>query len=522
MINIIAQEKLSQSLESAHPQNDVWYLSTHPKWGNVDNGCQKITQMVKKSGNRTLSKMSQDLLDVAAFLYTADKLIVRNPWVRDLHFVIPVRMMESWDECRDLLVETIARLSGDNISFDFTQYVTPPDDEGRMLLEHTSSKNISSQEEDAIIRHKDCIALFSGGLDSFAGLVKLKMVDGRDPLLVSHSPGPIGGVQRNLLKNFLEFSGNQQINDDVLLQCALGPRRNNPYLPVTKPSLGYCNTEGERRGKMENSQRMRSFLHLSLGVVVAQQLSLSDIYIIDNGILSINLPLVPCRAGSRSTRSTDPLFLKLYQALVSKLYGIKLDIQNPFIFKTKSQIIDLLKDQGQDKFIKDTVSCWAYPRGLKGLKKDMHNFDRPVTHCGYCLPCLIRRMAILTCSLSKYDAGYARDVLANFGEAQYQPGEPDYSKTEHFRDLLYFCARISNIQEEVTKVAKQTGRDINVIERARFLTDFPELSLLSSTVQIKGVNNPLQEAIDMYKRFSKEILDVVQANGDNVVKAWMK
>jgi hypothetical protein len=210
--------------------------------------------------------------------------------------------------------------------------------------------------------------------------------------------------------------------------------------------------------------------------------------------------------------------------------------------------VNLLKDQGQEKLIKDTISCWAYPRGLGGLQPgaknkesdeskaslpkteitrgegglqpEAKNSDKLVTHCGYCLPCLIRRMAILSCGLEEYDASYARDIMAHFGEVQYQPGGPDYSKTEHFRDLLYFCTRISNIQVEMSKFAKQSKLDVKVFERTRFLMEYPELSLITGNVEMKGVNNPLQEVIDMYKQFSKEVLDTVQDNGDDSLKEW--
>jgi hypothetical protein len=119
MSNIIAQERLSPCRKSAHPEPNVWYLSTHQKWGNVDNGYPKIVQFLKKNGNQVLPKISQDLLDVAAFLYTADKLVIRRPWVRDLHFEIPVFEKDLWDNYQNLLVKTLSRLSGDNFTFEF-------------------------------------------------------------------------------------------------------------------------------------------------------------------------------------------------------------------------------------------------------------------------------------------------------------------------------------------------------------------------------------------------------------------
>jgi hypothetical protein len=270
-------------------------------------------------------------------------------------------------------------------------------------------------------------------------------------------------------------------------QIKLGPRpRKGTVAPVKS---------------QENSQRMRSFLHLALGTVVAQELGLPELYIVDNGIMSINLPLVPCRAGSRSTRSTDPLFLGLYQELVSHLYsGQRLAIVNPFLFKTKKDIVKILEELDSCDVIKDTVSCWAYPLGLRSLKRN----GEKLSHCGYCLPCLVRRIAVLSCDLEKFDAGYSKDVIRQFGEFR-TTNQRDYVKTVHLRDLLYFCSRIKNLP------------------RAAFLREYPELALVGSgPLPDDAKGNSVQMAIDIYKKFAEEVLEVIQEDERaGALRTWM-
>ena len=50
-----------------------------------------------------------------------------------------------------------------------------------------------------------------------------------------------------------------------------------------------------------------------------------DLYVPENGVISLNIPLTVMRLGSLSTRTTHPYFMGLMQNL---LYGLGLDCYN--------------------------------------------------------------------------------------------------------------------------------------------------------------------------------------------------
>src|SRR6185369_8544649 len=59
----------------------------------------------------------------------------------------------------------------------------------------------------------------------------------------------------------------------------------------------------------ESSHRSRSFLFMSFAAVATVARGLNDIFICENGVLALNVPLSEARKGSRSTRHAHPLYL---------------------------------------------------------------------------------------------------------------------------------------------------------------------------------------------------------------------
>ena len=99
----------------------------------------------------------------------------------------------------------------------------------------------------------------------------------------------------------------------------------------------------------------------------------------ENGVIAINAPLTHRRIGAASTRTTHPHYLQSLRRCFNAV-GIKADIHNPFVFKTKGEMI--IKSSHRtllDPLIPNTVSCGHFKRNWK--------------QCGRCLPCLIRRSA---------------------------------------------------------------------------------------------------------------------------------
>ncbi len=100
-------------------------------YGNEDE--HKITLEIdelRKELFKEVPSRFRDLLDIAAYVYTADQAIVRGArdcdtfgsnWRRDLRFHVPVRDLDFWrsDRVHDCLTKTIGFLSDDQYAFDF-------------------------------------------------------------------------------------------------------------------------------------------------------------------------------------------------------------------------------------------------------------------------------------------------------------------------------------------------------------------------------------------------------------------
>ena len=131
-----------------------------------------------------------DLLEIAGYIYAADRLISRGPrdaveyhgWSRRLHFIVRVRDFNFWNDpaVQHKLADALVFMTGDK-EYKFTiqsGHSTPPtsmfDDPGIDLPE---DGNVS-------------VMLFSGGLDSLAGAIEL-LEDSKDVIcLVSHQSQP--------------------------------------------------------------------------------------------------------------------------------------------------------------------------------------------------------------------------------------------------------------------------------------------------------------------------------------------
>jgi len=137
----------------------------------------------------------------------------------------------------------------------------------------------------------------------------------------------------------------------------------------------------------ENSTRGRSFLFFALGVFAGTGLDKAFILRVpENGLIALNVPLDPLRLGSNSTRTTHPYYMARWNELLAEL-GINGCIENPYWDKTKGEMALSCGNQALlTRLAPDSLSCSSPTKGRwQGLG---------IEHCGYCLPCLIRRAAL--------------------------------------------------------------------------------------------------------------------------------
>jgi 7-cyano-7-deazaguanine synthase in queuosine biosynthesis len=310
-----------------------------------------------------------DLLSLALSVICADTAVRRNDspdgWTRQIELKVAVSDPNFWSSYAGLIENQLKFLTTDIWQLQFVGDGLYPE-----------SPKLPAMPDEG------CVTLLSGGLDSFVGAIDLvgddkkayavSQVSTGDKHSQSSLASKIGGGLRHL-----------QLNHNVK-----------------------CFDERER------SQRARSLIFLAYGVLAATALKdykdgkTIDLYVCENGFISINPPLTAARLGSLSTRTTHPIFISMFQELLD-VAGLQITVRNPYQFKTKGDMLRECRDQPfLAKHAAATTSCGRYAR---------NHFE----HCGRCLPCLIRRAAFRAWGkkdktpyvyhdLSKNDARHAR------------------------------------------------------------------------------------------------------------------
>jgi hypothetical protein len=152
----------------------------------------------------------------------------------------------------------------------------------------------------------------------------------------------------------------------------------------------------------EPTQRTRSFLYSALGTVVAQSVRAGGVRFFENGIVSLNLPVADEAIRARASRTTHPVALQLLKSLCAAVTERNFDIDNPYIFKTKTDVVTILLTNKAAHLIPYTCSC-------------AHLMFKSKTqwHCGSCSQCIDRRFAITAAGLLAYDSDldYVSDVF---------------------------------------------------------------------------------------------------------------
>ncbi|MFA4996406.1 MAG: Qat anti-phage system QueC-like protein QatC [Patescibacteria group bacterium] len=296
--------------------------------------------------------MLVDLYRLASAVYIADKRVPRNKsydgWTRDIFIQLPVSDLNLWQKNIETINKLCSFLTGDHWKIAFTKdQSTPPNkDESVAKKGHSLNANAAS--------------LFSGGLDSFIGTADHLNSSSSLALIAHYDHGITSKIQENVFNKLKDHYKPKELE---LIQF---------FIQVKQVQ--------------ENTTRSRSFLFLSLGTLVAASTSVKNLIVPENGFISLNVPLTYGRFGSLSTKTTHPYSLKLFNNLLKDL-GINVNVIDPYQFKTKGEMIADSKDIELIKAVgAETMSCAHATAG----RWDGHS---PNKHCGYCLPCLIRRAA---------------------------------------------------------------------------------------------------------------------------------
>ena len=307
------------------------------------------------------SPRAWDFLSIALSVIAADEGCTRNAsadgWTRDINLSVAVTDPAFWRGRQEILQDALGFLSTDRWAIEFVgnglQPAPPPQ---------------------AAPRPEECVCLLSGGLDSLIGALDLK-AQGRRSLLVSQIAKGDKKTQREL--------GRMIAGDGMHLQLN----------HTARPPPGFS----------ERSQRSRSIIFIAYGVLAATCLSAYrdggtvDLYVPENGFISLNVPLTPLRMASHSTRTTHPVFMRRLQDLIDAA-DLRVRLVNPYILKTKGEMLSECADRSfLLRHAGETTSCGRYARTA-------------FTQCGRCVPCLIRRASFYAAGIPDATPAYKYDI----------------------------------------------------------------------------------------------------------------
>jgi len=331
---------------------------------------ERVLAGIRDTCGRLPGSGAVDVLHLAMAVYAADMLIPRSTasdrWTREFVLHLPVTDRAAWESARDILERGISFLTGDCWSLCLRE--EPADHE----VEPTTAESLDVGGVDAVV-------LCSGGLDSLAGAIT-RATGGERIALVGHYGG----------------GSTPKFQHDVMdaLCAAPGIDLKRHSFHVLPPQMS---------GEGEDTMRSRSLLFLGLGLAVADAYGAGvPVVVPENGLIGLNVPLTGPRMGSASTRTTHPHFISCVSAALGTI-GVSHEIVLPYRFKTKGEMLleadsDLLR-----KIMPLSMSC-SHP------EQSRWEGESPGQHCGYCLPCMIRRAAVVHAGLSDFDAPYTHDA----------------------------------------------------------------------------------------------------------------
>lgn len=306
------------------------------------------------------SEVGLDLLILAELVFAADTRLSRqtesqDSWTRQIRLVVPVSNVPLWVSTTQTITKMLRFLTGDLWEVDF---ISRPDGQSTLLSERPANVALPTFTK---------TQLFSGGLDSLIGAID-NLESNEKPLLISHAGDAATSAAQHECFEKLKAAYPNNL-----------PERLRLWMNIDTSAFGEIPTENTTRG--------RSFLFFSIGVLAGTGFStMFSLEAPENGLIALNVPLDSLRLGALSTHTTHEFYMKCWNELLM-LLNIEGQILNPYRGKTKGEMVDDCRNQTLlAQIVPDSLSCSSPAKG----RWQGHGIE----HCGYCLPCLIRRASL--------------------------------------------------------------------------------------------------------------------------------
>ena len=347
------------------------------------------------------SERAIDLVFLAALVNAGDTRVSRSinaqdGWTREIDLYVPVSVPNAWNDERQRIEALLKFLTGDRWRVFF-----------RARTDRTAALAVPQKRlADYGLTE---VSLLSGGLDSLIGAIDL-LAGGKLPLFVSHYWDPeTAKAQADLLRAVVKHFSGREFKS---LRVRLGFDRH------------HLDT-----GETDATQRGRSFVFYALAALAASAFDRSiAVNIPENGLIALNVPLDPLRFGALSTRTAHPHFIADMRRLTDGI-GLSVSFSNPYRHMTKGEMVSGCADVAfLRKVVGNSMSCSSPAKArYKGLSP---------RHCGYCVPCLIRRASL------EAGLGVKDPTLYTVESLRAQPLATDRVEGEHVRSFQLMVKRI--------------------------------------------------------------------------------
>lgn len=378
-VNVIVGMKQKSELESKYElSTNITRIILDGKYKNVTFDLGDVSSFLGHS----LNSLTKDLLEIGFVIYISDLYVERNPDLsRRLSILIPVRHPDVWSGVNTQLERTVSFLARDEVNIHFIK-----------------KKEACNDIKDfgPFYDNKECCCLLSGGIDSAVGAV-WALNRGLSPTLISYSSGNLSGIQNNVV-NAIEQNTGQTLHH-LIISWQAARRKKGAYRLGDRPDSILL-------------QHLRSYFYLSLAAAIVIESNCKTLYTFENGPIAIN-PLIS--ESHINTRTVHPLFLEYFQSLINSVFGTNVSVKNPFLYKTKGELIRYLSNKKLSKdLIPLTSSCFGYYIVKANAQQWFSMIDYKGRHCGDCLPCIIKRVSLHHANVpNKYD-DYLVDVFNIF------------------------------------------------------------------------------------------------------------
>lgn len=287
-----------------------------------------------------------DLFDAISYICYTDFYTKRQEDLdnsKKLTIEIPVNNLKKFEKVKKRIEKLLTYMTnGERWSINFKK----------------QSKKKKLERKQMILENKkyNSIALLSGGLDSMAGAC----------------------TEKENATLFVTYASNDIENNNArIVYDSLIKNTNNSHV-----SVGKVNCEEEAH----YTERTRSLIFIASCLIYADYYKISTIKIYENGIMSLNPKF---NFSRRVTKTTNQKTLYMINEILDIL-GINIKVENPFKYKTKKEIIELIPRDFDEMIQKGTRTCSKNSGIIHFRNKNIGNF-----HCGICIACMLRQIGMV-------------------------------------------------------------------------------------------------------------------------------